>query len=124
MRISAETLAKVNRTSIPLGHGGGYFGELTVFHELHCLVSCINETRNFYLNNVQDASDMDRNTFITRFVQKPTRIIMEKQRKLIYHNTSVRDGFCWHLLFLVAKYHQTIALKFFAKASCVVETLH
>ena len=45
MRISAETLRKVNRTSIPLGIGGGYFGELTVFHELHCIVCCIENFR-------------------------------------------------------------------------------
>lgn len=38
MRLSADELAKVNRDSIPLGHGGGYYGEIAVFHELHCLV--------------------------------------------------------------------------------------
>ncbi|KAF7957961.1 hypothetical protein EAE96_003528 [Botrytis aclada] len=37
MRISADELAKVDRDSIPLGHGGGYYGEIAVFHELHCL---------------------------------------------------------------------------------------
>ena len=39
MRISEEDLRKVNRSSIPLGNGGGYYGEMAVFHELHCLVS-------------------------------------------------------------------------------------
>jgi hypothetical protein len=38
MRISADELAKVDRDSIPLGNGGGYYGEMAVFHELHCLV--------------------------------------------------------------------------------------
>jgi hypothetical protein len=38
MRITADELAAVNRTSIPLGKGGGYYGEMAVFHELHCIV--------------------------------------------------------------------------------------
>ena len=38
MRISEEDLQAVNRTSITLGNGGGYYGEMAVFHELHCLV--------------------------------------------------------------------------------------
>ncbi|KAI9658361.1 MAG: hypothetical protein M1821_002494 [Bathelium mastoideum] len=37
MRVSKEDLERVNRTSIPLGNGGGFYGEMAVFHELHCL---------------------------------------------------------------------------------------
>ena len=38
MKISEQDLRAVNRSSIPLGVGGGYYGEMAVFHELHCLV--------------------------------------------------------------------------------------
>ena len=38
LRIIGEDLEQVNRSSIPLGNGGGYYGEMAVFHELHCLV--------------------------------------------------------------------------------------
>lgn len=38
MRVSEQDLRAVNRSSIPLGVGGGYYGEMAVFHELHCLV--------------------------------------------------------------------------------------
>ena len=37
IRVSTEELRQVNRTSIPLGNGGGYYGQMGVFHELHCL---------------------------------------------------------------------------------------
>jgi len=38
IRIDAETLQKLNRTSIKLADGSGdYFGALNVHHHLHCL---------------------------------------------------------------------------------------
>jgi hypothetical protein len=42
IRISAEELKKINRTSIQLQDGtGDYFGGLSAHHHLHCLVSQI-----------------------------------------------------------------------------------
>lgn len=40
MRISQDTLTKLNRSSIELADGSGdYWGSLEVYHHLHCLVS-------------------------------------------------------------------------------------
>lgn len=40
MRISQETLQRLNRSSIALSDGSGdHWGSLEVFHHLHCLVS-------------------------------------------------------------------------------------
>ena len=42
MRVSRETLIKLNRSSIQLADGSGdSWGSLEVFHHLHCLVSAI-----------------------------------------------------------------------------------
>ncbi|KAJ8067837.1 hypothetical protein OCU04_003431 [Sclerotinia nivalis] len=37
IRISKEELGKLGRTALPLADGSGYFGELNVYHHLHCL---------------------------------------------------------------------------------------
>lgn len=38
IRINKETLDLLNRSSIKLADGSGYFGALNVHHHLHCLV--------------------------------------------------------------------------------------
>lgn len=53
IRISGDTLQKLNRTSIQLSDGSGdYFGGLNVHHHLHCLVSSPVILSYFYLLNV------------------------------------------------------------------------
>ena len=39
IRVSAEELEKINRTSVHLPEGGGFMAWLEIFHELHCVVS-------------------------------------------------------------------------------------
>ena len=39
IRVSKETLDRINRTSVPLLDGSGYMAGLDVYHQLHCLVS-------------------------------------------------------------------------------------
>lgn len=39
IRINEEELRRLNRSSIELHDGSGYFGKLGVYHHLHCLVS-------------------------------------------------------------------------------------
>jgi hypothetical protein len=38
IQVSAEILAKANKTSIALEDGSGYYAILDVYHQLHCLV--------------------------------------------------------------------------------------
>lgn len=38
IRISKDELQKMNRTAIELYDGSGYFGQLSAYHHLHCLV--------------------------------------------------------------------------------------
>ena len=40
IRVTSEELAQSNQTSVTLP-GGGYMAWLGVFHELHCIVSCL-----------------------------------------------------------------------------------
>lgn len=38
-RVSGEVLERLNRTSVPIpGESDGYFAQMAVMHELHCLV--------------------------------------------------------------------------------------
>ncbi|KAM0802501.1 hypothetical protein BDR22DRAFT_887289 [Usnea florida] len=37
VRVSANDLQKINRTSVPLGDGSGYYAIPGVYHQLHCL---------------------------------------------------------------------------------------
>ncbi|KAF6234052.1 hypothetical protein HO173_007882 [Letharia columbiana] len=37
VRVSADDLQKINRTSVPLGDGSGYYAIPDVYHQLHCL---------------------------------------------------------------------------------------
>ncbi|PHH63511.1 hypothetical protein CDD81_5792 [Ophiocordyceps australis] len=37
VKVSKETLDKINRTSVPLLDGSGYMAALDVYHQLHCL---------------------------------------------------------------------------------------
>ena len=39
LRVSHQTLQKMNRTSIPLSDGSGYIAGLDTTHHLHCLIS-------------------------------------------------------------------------------------
>jgi hypothetical protein len=39
IRLTDEDLEAINDTSVPLHREGGHLGMMTVFHELHCLVS-------------------------------------------------------------------------------------
>lgn len=39
IRLTDEDLEAINDTSVPLRRGGGHLDMMTVFHELHCLVS-------------------------------------------------------------------------------------
>lgn len=40
IRVSTETLRKIDRTSIELADGSGdHWGSIAVYHHLHCLVS-------------------------------------------------------------------------------------
>jgi hypothetical protein len=46
IRISADELKRLNRTSIQLQDGSGdYFGGLSAHHHLHCLVSLVTSFR-------------------------------------------------------------------------------
>ncbi|KAI1175804.1 hypothetical protein F4777DRAFT_548669 [Nemania sp. FL0916] len=37
LRFTAEEMKKLNRTGLELRNGGGYFGQLSAYHHLHCL---------------------------------------------------------------------------------------
>lgn len=39
IRISKEELVKMNKTALELYDGSGYYGQMSVYHHLHCLVS-------------------------------------------------------------------------------------
>lgn len=41
IRISKDELQKMNRTAIALYDGSGYFGQLSAYHHLHCLVCAL-----------------------------------------------------------------------------------
>ena len=41
MKVTADELRAVDQTSIPLADGSGYLAEMAVYHELHCVVSCL-----------------------------------------------------------------------------------
>lgn len=38
IRVSKDELRKMNRSAFELSDGSGYFGQLRVYHHLHCLV--------------------------------------------------------------------------------------
>ena len=41
IRVSEDTLKRIGHKSIPFTDGNGYYAELGVFHELHCLVCAL-----------------------------------------------------------------------------------
>lgn len=38
MRLTEDELKRMNRTALELSDGSGYFGQLSAYHHLHCLV--------------------------------------------------------------------------------------
>lgn len=61
IRVSADDLQKINRTSVPLGDGSGYYAIPVVYHELHCL-KFIRQMlyRDYYhIDNPSDALHID-----------------------------------------------------------------
>ena len=38
IRLTKEELHKLNKTALELNDGSGYYGQMSVFHHLHCLV--------------------------------------------------------------------------------------
>ena len=49
IRLSKGELEKMNRTALELYDGSGYYGQMSAYHHLHCLVSdlmvCSSEAR-------------------------------------------------------------------------------
>ena len=37
IRFTAEEMQKMNRTALELRNGGGYYGQMSAYHHLHCL---------------------------------------------------------------------------------------
>lgn len=56
LRISADELLKMNKTSIALQDGSGYIGTLETMHALHCLV------RDLVFITLSTVSDTDNIT--------------------------------------------------------------
>ena len=55
VRISEDEIAQLGKldNAIPLPDGG-YFGSLTVFHQLHCVVRCANHVERLPPNSAHE----------------------------------------------------------------------
>lgn len=48
IRLSKDEMQKINKTApVELYDGSGYYGQLSVYHHLHCLVCSLVTTRSF-----------------------------------------------------------------------------
>lgn len=52
IRITADSLKRINQTSIPLADGDGFYGILDVYHQLHCLKYIRHHIYQDYYGNV------------------------------------------------------------------------